>query len=102
MNVTNEGTAVRPVFGGTAASTAVRPACCKVLRAMATPHAFARLFAYIEQEADNLKVLQCFTLKDSLLTGKATTKRKGRPEQYKHYNFFLVLEQNMSAEQREV
>lgn len=70
--------------------------------AMAEPDAFAKLLAYIEKEADNLKVLQLNTLKDCLVTGKANSKREGDSERFKHYKIYLALERKMSAEQRRV
>ena len=69
---------------------------------MAEPDAFAKLLAYIEKEADNLKVLQLNTLKDCLVTGKANSKREGDSERFKHYKIYLALERKMSAEQRRV
>ena len=69
---------------------------------MAEPDALANLLAYIEKEADGLKVLQCKTLKDCLVTGKANSKREGDSERFKHYKLYLPLQIKMSAEQREV
>jgi len=70
--------------------------------AMAEPQAFANFLAYIEKEADTLKVLQCDTLKDCLMTGKATGQREGDSARFKHYKIYLTLQKEMSAEQRQV
>ena len=69
---------------------------------MAEPEAFANFLAYIEKEADTLKVLQCDTLKDCLMTGKATGQREGDSARFKHYKIYLTLQKEMSAEQRQV
>ena len=70
--------------------------------AMATSDAFAKLLAYIKKEADTLKVLQRNSLKERLLTGKASSTREGDSERFKHYKIYLMLEKKMSAEQKQV
>ena len=69
---------------------------------MATSDAFANLLAYIKKEADTLKVLQRNSLKECLLTGKASWKHEGDSERFKHYKIYLMLEKKMSAEQKQV
>jgi hypothetical protein len=70
--------------------------------AMVEPDAFAQLLSYVEKETETLKLLRCKTLKECLLSGKASSKRDGNPERLKHYKLYLALQNKMSAEQTEV
>ena len=81
---------------GSAACSLTRPA------AMVESDAFAQLLSYIEKETETLKLLRCKTLKECLLSGKASSKRDGNPERLKHYKLYLALQNKMSAEQADV
>ena len=69
---------------------------------MVEPDAFAQLLSYVEKETETLKRLQCKTLQECLLTGKASRKRDRNSERCRHYKMYLALEKKMSPEQRRV
>ena len=80
---------------GSAACSLTRPA------AMVKPDAFAQLLSHVEKETETLKLLRRKTLKECLLTGRASRKRDGNIERWRHYKMYLALEK-MSPEQRRV
>ena len=97
--------AVRPgLASGRFAICGHGSAACSQTRAaaMVEPDAFAQLLSYVEKETETLKLLRCKTLKECLLSGKASSKRDGDPERFKHYKIYLALQQKMSAEQRDM
>jgi len=50
------------------------------------------VLAYVEKEIEILKLLRRMTLKNCLLTGKASNKRASDSERFKHYKMHLALE----------
>ena len=81
---------------GSAACSLTRPA------AMVELDAFCAAAVIYRERNRDIEASAMQDLKECLLTGKASRKRDGNLERWRHYKMYLALEKKMSPEQRRV